>query len=70
MDILASGWGATMYLPSLAGVSAAAVSVMDSPGLSHVLTGGACSEMRLHVMSGFFAWTLFCEVVIIQEFYF
>ena len=47
VDILASGWGATMYLPSLAGVLVAAVSVIDSPGLSQVLVDGACSRMRL-----------------------
>ena len=64
VDTFASGWGATRYLPSQAGVLVAAVRVMDSPGLCHVLTGGACSEMRLHATLGFFVWALFCEAVI------
>ena len=64
VDTFASGWGATIYLPSQAGVLVAAVSVMDSSGLSHVLADGACSEMRLQATPGVFACVLFCEAVV------
>ena len=68
VEAFAYGWGATRYLPSQAGVSVVAVRVMDSPGLSHVLVGGACSEIRLHVTLGSLALTLFCVVVIAFDF--
>ena len=35
------------YWPSHMGVSGLVVRVIDSPGLSHVLVGGACSRIRL-----------------------
>ena len=47
----ASGWGATTHLPFMAGVSAAVVRVIDSPGFSHVFVGGARRVMRMCVRS-------------------
>ena len=40
------------YLLSQVGVSILVVRVMDSPGLSQVLVGGACSRARLHTILG------------------
>ena len=52
------------YFPSHVGVSVFAVKVMDSPGLSQVLVGGACSRMRLHVILGSFTVTVsVCDTV-------
>ena len=65
VEALASGWGATRYLPSHAGVSVFVVKVMDSPGFSQVLVGGACSRIRLHVILGSFTVTVsVCDTVI------
>ena len=49
VELLASGWGATRYLPSSAEVSDLVVRVIDSPGLIHEFVGGACSRIRLLV---------------------
>ena len=64
VELLASGWGAIRHLPLFICAPGFEVNVIDSPGLSHVLTGGACSEIRLHATSGFFAWSLLCEAEI------
>ena len=74
VEPLASGWGAMRYLPSHMGVSGLVDRVIDSPGLSHVLVGGACSRIRLLTTFGpgavvafvcdallLWLWSLFCS---------
>ena len=58
------------YLPSSMGVPGLVVRVMDSPGLSHVLVGGACNRMRLLTTLGpgaviAFACDVFMALVVV-----
>ena len=70
--ILASGWGTTTCLSSLAGVSAAVVDDDGFPGLEQVLTGGVGRVTRLHARSGCSAmlpfWEAWIALVLITSF--